>query len=129
MTSILKIETDKAPKAVGPYSQAVIANDFLFCSGQIAINPIDNQLIQGGIIEQTHQVLNNIEGLLEAASIGFEKVVKMEVFLKDMNDWTTMNEIYGTKFTNGLAPTRTTVEVPRLPKDVLIEITCTAYLK
>lgn len=115
------INTPDAPKAIGPYSQAVIANGLLFTSGQIAINPKTNQIEATAIEEQTKQVMENLKALLAASNASFDKVVKTTIFLKDMNTFGTVNEIYGSYFTNH-KPARSTVEVARLPKDVLIEI-------
>jgi len=115
------INTPDAPKAIGPYSQAVIANGLLFTSGQIAINPKTNQIEATAIEEQTKQVMENLKALLAASNASFDKVVKTTIFLKDMNSFGTVNEIYGSYFANH-KPARSTVEVARLPKDVLIEI-------
>lgn len=115
------INTPDAPKAIGPYSQAVIANGLLFTSGQIAINPKTNQIEATAIEEQTKQVMENLKALLAASNASFDKVVKTTIFLKDMNTFGTVNEIYGSYFANH-KPARSTVEVARLPKDVLIEI-------
>lgn len=115
------INTSDAPKAIGPYSQAVIANGLLFTSGQIAINPKTNQIEATAIEEQTKQVMENLKALLAASNASFDKVVKTTIFLKDMNTFGTVNEIYGSYFANH-KPARSTVEVARLPKDVLIEI-------
>lgn len=115
------INTPDAPKAIGPYSQAVIANGLLFTSGQIAINPKTNQIEATAIEEQTKQVMENLKALLAASNASFDKVVKTTIFLKDMNYFGTVNEIYGSYFANH-KPARSTVEVARLPKDVLIEI-------
>jgi len=115
------INTPDAPKAIGPYSQAVIANGLLFTSGQIAINPKTNQIEATAIEEQTKQVMENLKALLAASNASFDKVVKTTIFLKDINTFGTVNEIYGSYFANH-KPARSTVEVARLPKDVLIEI-------
>ncbi len=122
-----QVETDKAPKAVGPYSQAVIAGDFIFCSGQVAFDPATGQLVEGGIVEQTKRVLENLKAVLLAGGSDLHQVVKCEVFLKNMEDFKTMNEIYAEYFCYEPKPARVTVEVARLPKDALIEISCTAY--
>lgn len=114
------IETEKAPKALGPYSQAVISNKFVFCSGQIPINPENNQIIEGNIEDQTKQVLENLRNLLQAAGSSMEKAVKVTVYLSDMNDFAKMNEVYSQYFTN--KPARACVQVARLPKDVKVEI-------
>ena len=118
-----KISTRNAPDAIGPYSQAVKANGFIFCSGQIPLDKNGN-LIEGGIEEQTNQVIHNLTAVLEAAGSSLDKVVKTSIFLKDINDFKTVNEIYGKYFTN--KPARATVEVSNLPKNVLVEIECIA---
>ena len=115
------IHTDKAPKALGPYSQAVESGGFLFCSGQIAINPETNQVFTGPIEQQTTQVLENIRAVLTAAGLAFQDVVKATVYLVDMNDFATVNEVYGRYF-NETPPVRTTIAVAALPKGVHVEI-------
>jgi 2-iminobutanoate/2-iminopropanoate deaminase len=115
------ISTKEAPQAIGPYSQAVRANGFVFTSGQIAIEPATQKVIAGDVGAQTEQVLRNLSAVLEAAGSGLGKVVRSTVFLKNMADFAAMNEIYG-KFFNVTPPARSTVEVARLPKDVLVEI-------
>lgn len=122
------VETDKAPKAVGPYSQAIIANGFIFCSGQIALDPQTGELNTGSTAEQTKQVLNNLSGVLESQGASLQDVVKTTVFLKSMNDFQEMNEIYAQYF-NTVKPARATVEVSRLPKDVSVEIEAIAVSK
>ena len=114
------VSTDKAPAAIGPYSQAVIAGNFVFVSGQLPINPVNGE-IPGGVGAQAEQSLNNIEAILEASGCTMENVVEVGVFLKDMNDFAAMNEIYARYFEKPF-PARAAVEVSRLPKDVLIEI-------
>jgi len=121
------VSTSSAPKAIGPYSQAIKANGFLFTSGQIALDPATNNLISGGIVEQTEQVLKNLTAILQAAGSSWEKVVKTTVFLKDMGEFGQMNEVYG-KVCKGAPPARSTVEVARLPKDVAVEIDLIALL-
>ncbi len=115
------VETQQAPEAIGPYSQAIKAGGLVFTSGQIPIDPATSQLIGGGISAQTERVLANIKAILEAAGSGMDKVVRTTVFLKNMADFAGMNEIYG-KFFPDTPPARSTVEVARLPKDVLVEI-------
>ena len=115
------ISTKDAPQAIGPYSQAIKANGFVFTSGQIAIDPATQQLIDGDIAAQTDRVLRNLSEILEAAGSGLGKVVKATVFLKNMNEFALMNGVYG-KYFNTVPPARSTVEVARLPKDVLVEI-------
>lgn len=114
------IATDQAPAAIGPYSQAVQFGNLLFTSGQIPIG-LDGQLVQGGIAEQTHQVFRNLQAVLVAAGSSFGQVVKATVFIKDMNQFAQVNEIYASYFGDH-KPARSTVEVARLPKDVLVEI-------
>jgi 2-iminobutanoate/2-iminopropanoate deaminase len=121
------ISTDKAPKAIGPYSQAVRAGDFLFCSGQIPMDPETGELVTGEIGAQTERVLQNIQAVLEAAGAGLDRVVRCTVFLADMDDFGAMNEVYGRFFTEH-PPARAAVEVSRLPKGVGVEITAVAYL-
>ena len=116
-----KIATNNAPAAIGPYSQAIFANGFLFSSGQIAINPQTGELVDGGITAQTRQVFANLGEVLKAAQMGFENVVKTTIFLADMNDFGQMNAIYGEFFTQNL-PARSAVAVKTLPKGALIEI-------
>jgi 2-iminobutanoate/2-iminopropanoate deaminase len=115
------VASNEAPKAIGPYSQAVKANGFVFVSGQAAFDPATGQIIEGDVAAQTERVLKNIRAILQAAGSGMEKVVRAGVFLKNMNDFASMNEVYG-KFWTEAPPARTTVEVARLPKDVLVEI-------
>lgn len=115
------ISTKDAPQAIGPYSQAIKANGFVFTSGQIAIDPATQQIVAGDIAAQTERVLRNISEILEAAGSGLGKVVRSSVFLKNMNDFAAMNQVY-TKYFSSAPPARSTVEVARLPKDVLVEI-------
>jgi len=115
------ISTKDAPQAIGPYSQAVKANGFVFTSGQIAIDPATQQVIAGDAAAQTDRVLRNLSEILEAAGSGLGKVVRATVFLKNMGDFAAMNEVYG-KYFSSVPPARSTVEVARLPKDVLVEI-------
>ncbi len=122
------IRTDKAPAAIGPYSQALRAGDFLFVSGQIPLNPRSASIVAGGIREQTRQTLENLGAVLKEAGIGFERVIRVDIFLKDLTDFSTLNEIYASFFPQDAKPARQVVEVSRLPRDVLIEISCIAYL-
>ena len=115
------IKTEDAPKAIGPYSQAVAAGGFVFASGQIPTDPATGQCVEGGITEQTEQVLRNLSKVLEAAGTGLERVLKTTVFLADMNDFAAMNETYG-KFFGENPPARSTVEAARLPRDARVEI-------
>lgn len=115
------IATVNAPQAIGPYSQAIRANGFVFVSGQVAIDPATQQVVSGDVAAQTDRVLKNLAGILQAAETGLEKVVRATVFLKNMGDFAAMNEVYGRYF-HSTPPARSTVEVARLPKDVLVEI-------
>jgi len=115
------VSTNNAPQAIGPYSQAVKANGFIFVSGQVAIDPATQQVITGDVSAQTDRVLRNLSGILEAAGSSLGKAVRSTVFLKNMNDFTAMNAVYG-KYFSSAPPARSTVEVARLPKDVLVEI-------
>lgn len=115
------ISTEKGPKAIGPYSQAIRANGFVFISGQVAFDPATGQLVAGDIAGQTARVLDNLKAILEAAGSSLDKAVRTTVFLKDMNDFTAMNEVYGRYFAHQ-PPARSTVEVARLPRDVRVEI-------
>jgi 2-iminobutanoate/2-iminopropanoate deaminase len=115
------ISTNDAPQAIGPYSQAIKANGFVFASGQIAIDPATQQLVGGDVAAQTDRVLKNVSSILKAAGSGLEKVVRTTVFLKNMSEFQAMNEVYGRYF-SASPPARSTVEAARLPKDVLVEI-------
>jgi 2-iminobutanoate/2-iminopropanoate deaminase len=115
------IVTNDGPKAIGPYSQAIRANGFVFVSGQVAIDPATQQVMDGDVAAQTERVLKNLSGILNAAGSELGKVVRSTVFLKNMGDFAAMNEVYGKYFT-AAPPARSTVEVARLPKDVLVEI-------
>jgi 2-iminobutanoate/2-iminopropanoate deaminase len=115
------ISTKDAPQAIGPYSQAIKANGFVFTSGQIAIDPATQQVITGDVAAQTDRVLRNLSEILEAAESGLGKVVRSTVYLKNMSDFGAMNAVYGKYFSTS-PPARSTVEVARLPKDVLVEI-------
>ena len=115
------IATREAPQAIGPYSQAIRAGGFVFVSGQVALDPANGNVVQGDVAVQTERVLKNLQAILKAAGTTLEKVVRATVFLKNMNDFAAMNEVYG-KFWKAAPPARSTVEVARLPKDVLVEI-------
>ncbi len=121
------VSTDTAPKAIGPYSQAVIANGFAFLSGQIPLDPATNQLIEGDIAAQTERVFENLKAVLAACGSSLGQVVKTTVFLKDMGEFAKMNEVYGRYF-DANAPARATVEAARLPRDVRVEIECVALV-
>ena len=116
-----QVRTDKAPGALGPYSQGIKANGFVFASGQVAIDPATGQVVEGGIREQTHRTLTNIAAVLEAAGSSMAQAVKVSVFQADLAEFADMNEVYAGFFPSP-PPARTTVEVSRLPKDVRIEI-------
>jgi 2-iminobutanoate/2-iminopropanoate deaminase len=121
------ILTDKGPKPIGPYSQAIRANGFLYVSGQVALDPKTAEMTGTDIREQTERVLENLKGILEAAGANLHHVVKTSVFLKDMNDFAAMNEVYAKYFT-AAPPARTTVQVARLPKDALVEMDVVAVI-
>jgi len=122
-----EVKTAQAPQAIGPYSQGIIANGFVFCSGQIPLNPATGAVIEGGIEDQTRQVLKNLSAVLEAAGSSLDKAVKCTVFLQDMNDFAAMNKVYA-EFFKLPAPARAAVQVARLPKDVKVEIELIAVL-
>ncbi|NLI67854.1 MAG: RidA family protein [Bacilli bacterium] len=122
-----EVFTKKAPEAIGPYSQAIVAGDFLFASGQIGIDPETGEVVEG-IEAQTKQVMENLKAVLAEAGADFSNVVKFTIYLNSMDDFQTVNEIYGS-FLEKPYPARATIEVSRLPKDVLVEIDAIAYLK
>ena len=115
------IATKEGPEAIGPYSQAIRANGFVFVSGQVAIDPATQQFVAGDVAAQTERAIKNLAGILKAAGSSLERVVRATVFLKNMGDFGAMNEVYGKHFSSA-PPARSTVEVARLPKDALIEI-------
>ncbi|MBN2364797.1 MAG: RidA family protein [Calditrichaeota bacterium] len=119
------VKTNRAPEPVGPYNQAIIAGDFVFTAGQIAINPESGELEPADIRKQTERVIKNLEAVLQEAGCELKNVVKTTVFLKDMNDFASMNEVYARYFAQE-SPARSAVQVSRLPKDVLVEIECVA---
>ena len=121
------VHTDRGPKPIGPYSQAVKASGFIYLSGQVALDPKTGDLIGSDIRQQAERTLENVKGILEAAGTNLHHVVKTTVFLKDMNDFVAMNEVYARYFT-AAPPARSTVEVSRLPKDALLEIEVIAVL-
>ncbi|HZX19794.1 MAG TPA: RidA family protein [archaeon] len=125
---IKKIQSKNAPKAIGPYSQAVRAGNFIFVSGQLPINSKTNELVGNEIKAQTKQVLENIKAILEEAGASLEHVVKCEIFMQNLGDFAEMNKIYSEYFTKEPLPARYCVEVSKLPKGALIEIACTAFL-
>lgn len=119
------INTERAPKAIGPYSQAVRVGDLLFASGQIPLDPTTGEMVQGGIVEQATRVMENIKGLLESQDLAFSNVVKTTCFLSDMANFVAFNEVYAKYFTEN-PPARSTVAVRGLPKDALVEVEVTA---
>jgi 2-iminobutanoate/2-iminopropanoate deaminase len=123
----VKIQTENAPAAIGPYSQAIKAGDFVFASGQIPIDPQTGEFVAGGIREQTERVLKNLAAVLEAAGTGLDRVVKTTVFLADMGEFAAMNEVYG-KFFTDVPPARATVAAAGLPRDARVEIEAIALV-
>jgi 2-iminobutanoate/2-iminopropanoate deaminase len=122
-----EVKTDKAPKAIGPYSQGVIANGFVFCSGQIPLDPASGELNTGPIEDQARLVLKNLGAVLEAAGSSFDRVVKTTIFLQDMNDFSKVNQVYA-EFFKPPFPARATVQVARLPRDAKVEIEAVALV-
>ena len=117
------VKTDAAPGALGPYSQAIVAGGVVYCAGQIPLDPATGNIVSGGIAQQTEQVLKNLQAVLAAAGSSLDRAVKTTVFLKDMNDFGAMNEVYGRpEYFGTAAPARSTVQVARLPRDVSVEI-------
>jgi 2-iminobutanoate/2-iminopropanoate deaminase len=119
------ISTDAAPKAIGPYSQAIVSGGIAYLSGQIPLDPKTGQVVEGDIVQQTERVFQNLKGVLEAAGASFDSVLKTTVFLQDMSDFARMNEIYASYFPKD-PPARSTVQAARLPRDVRVEIDCIA---
>ena len=124
-----EVKTEKSPKALGPYSQAIESEKLIFCSGQIGIIPNNGELVSQEIVGQTKQAIDNLKQILIAAGSNLDSVLRTEVFLKNMSDFAAMNEVYEKKFSIMPKPARVTVEVAKLPKDALIEISCIAYKK
>ncbi len=124
--SKIKVETKSAPDALGPYSQAIIHQGVVYCSGQIAIDPKSKTLVEGGITEQVDQVMKNLKSVLLAAKSDTDKILKCTIYLFDMSDFAALNDIYSSYFKSD-PPARETVAVKGLPKDVLVEISCIAY--
>ncbi len=117
------VQTDQAPKALGPYAQAIVAGGMVYCAGQIPLDPKTGEIVKGGIAEQTAQVLANLRAVLKQAGSDLDKAVKTTVFIKDMNNFAAMNEVYGKpEYFGTQPPARSTVEVARLPRDVMVEI-------
>ena len=123
--SVRIVHTEQAPAAIGPYSQAIVANGFVYTAGQIALDPASGQVVSGGVAEQTEQVLKNLTAVLEAADSSWTNVIKTTVFLKDMRDFPTVNEVYA-RMVGEARPARSTVAVAGLPRDVLVEIEAVA---
>ena len=121
------VATPSAPRAIGPYSQAILAGSLLFVSGQIPMDPATGQMVEGSIAAQTHRVFQNLGAILEAAGASFDQVVRTTVYLADMNDFAAMNEVYGTYFSSP-APARATVQAAKLPRDARLEIDLIASL-
>jgi len=121
------VSTPDAPQAIGPYSQAIRAGQFLFLSGQIPLDPVTGEVVAGDVRDQTRRVLDNISGVLGAAGVSMDAVIKTTVFLIDLADFTAMNEVYATAFSEP-APARSTVQVSRLPRDVRVEVEVVALL-
>ena len=127
MATRASVSTPDAPQAIGPYSQAIRAGQFLFLSGQIPLDPVTGEVVTGDVRAQTRRVLDNISGVLDAAGVSMDAVVKTTVFLVDMTEFPAMNEVYATAFESP-APARSTVQVSRLPRDVRVEIEAIALL-
>ena len=127
MADLHPIHTDQAPEAIGPYSQAVVANGFVFTAGQVAFHPSSMQLVEGDVAAQTERVMENLQAILRAAGSDLSAVVKTTVFLRDMNDFAAMNEVYGRWFGDH-KPARSTVQAARLPRDVAVEIEAVGVL-
>jgi 2-iminobutanoate/2-iminopropanoate deaminase len=127
MAELKRVQTDRAPAAIGPYSQAIIAGDLVMTAGQIPLDPTTMELVSGGIAEQTHRVMQNLSAILEQSGTSLHSVIKTTVFLADMDDFTSMNEIYAQYFGDH-KPARSTVQAARLPKDVRVEIDAIAKL-
>ena len=130
MSNVKKVvKTDAAPGALGPYSQAIVAGGVVYCAGQIPLDPATGNIVSGGVAEQTAQVLKNLRAVLKAAGSDLDRAVKTTVFLKDMNDFGAMNDVYGKpEYFGAAAPARSTVEVVRLPRDVRVEIEVVALV-
>lgn len=120
------IATEQAPKAIGPYSQAVVHNGLVYCSGQIPLDPATGQMVEGGVAEQTERVLENLKAVLEAAGSGLDCVLRTSCFLQDMGEFAAMNEVYARYFPTE-SPARATIQAARLPRDVRVEIDCIAF--
>lgn len=122
-----RVQTNDAPAAIGPYSQAIVAGNLVFTAGQIALDPATMELVEGGVVEQTEQVMRNLKAILEAAGTSLDSVVKTTIFVKSMDDFATVNEVYARHFGDH-RPARSTVEAARLPMNVLVEIEAIAVI-
>lgn len=122
-----KITTDKAPSAIGPYSQGIIVNGFVYTAGQIPLDPVAGKIVEGGIVEQTNRVMQNLEEVLRAAGAGWSDVVKTTVYLHDLSHFPTVNEVYG-KWLGDARPARSTVQVTALPRGAMVEIDAIAVV-
>jgi 2-iminobutanoate/2-iminopropanoate deaminase len=122
-----KITTDKAPSAIGPYSQGIIVNGFVYTAGQIPLDPVAGKIVDGGIVEQTNQVMQNLQEVLRAAGAGWADVVKTTVYLHDLSNFPTVNEVYG-KWLGDARPARSTVQVTALPRGAMVEIDAIAVV-
>lgn len=129
MKQTKKIHCNGAPEAIGPYSQAILAGDFLFVSGQLPLDPATGKLVEGDIGAMTHRVIDNLAAILEAAGFSLEHVVKTEVFLQDLADFQAMNRAYAERFSFDPAPARQAIQAAKLPLNARIEISCIAYRK
>jgi 2-iminobutanoate/2-iminopropanoate deaminase len=125
--TLKQISTKHAPAAIGPYSQGIVANGFLFTAGQIALDPLTGKIVDGGVVEQTERVMQNLQQVLEAAGASWGDVVKTTVYLHDLSHFPTVNEIYG-KWLGDARPARSTVQVPGLPRGALVEIDAVAIV-
>ncbi len=126
--SLSQVATKKAPEAIGPYSQAIRAGGFLFTAGQIALDPANGKIVEGGVVAQTERVMQNLTAVLEAAGADWNKVVKTTVFLADLGDFPVFNEVYG-RYLGSARPARSTVQVSALPRNALVEIELVAQLE
>lgn len=122
------INTPNAPAAIGPYSHAVVVNGMVYISGQVAMNPDTKEIVSSGVADETHQVMKNLEAILKEVGTSFDKVIKATIFLQNMDDFPTVNEVYGSYLTEGKFPARETVQVARLPRNVNVEISMIALV-
>ncbi len=122
------INTPNAPAAIGPYSHAVVVNGMVYTSGQVAMNPDTKEIVSSGVADETHQVMKNLEAILKEVGTSFDKVIKATIFLQNMDDFPTVNEVYGSYLTEGKFPARETVQVARLPRNVNVEISMIALV-